>query len=140
MEIRHRSFRLTKASSATDGGLEKIRLAYLFRLSVGVGLQIQRRYAGNVRTSHGGAARYDCRCVAVVHCAANANSWCIQINAAPIVRVLPPHVILVAGCHSDDGRHPPRAQLASVCEVMLNKSARSGCVKPLQTASFVLLA
>ena len=90
-------------------------LADLFRDSTGVGLQVERWHTRNMRARHGSAAGNDRGCIAIVHGAADCNSWGIEVHTFAVVWVWPSDIVLVRGTHIDDLRHSSRTQLAGIC-------------------------
>ena len=86
----------------------------LFRLSTGIGLQVKSSYSRYVRTSHRGSAGDDGSGVAIVHVAADCNSRRVQRDTFPVVRVRPPHVILIRCRYVYYLRHSARTQLAGI--------------------------
>lgn len=89
----------------------------LFRLSIGIGLQVKGGDAGDMGAGHGGPAGDDSSGVAVIHVTADCDARRVQRDAFSVVGVGPPRVILIRGSNIYYLRHSARTQLAGIYSI-----------------------
>lgn len=117
-----RPHKASQASQGLTGAGEK--RAHLGRDGCGVGLQVERRYAGDDRAGHGGAGSRDVGGLCIEHRAAHLHARRIHVHTGPVVAVVPPPIARVRRRHCDRPWHLCRADAACICLAGHNISYR----------------